>query len=236
MDKEKSIKKNKIIISISIVSIVIGLCLVIQPYYSMKKNVVYDKIGFQIYNSDVLNKLDEQKEDGDDSSSSSGNNKDDTEKKEEKKTDEKQGNNTSKKENNNTKTTMRYIGTIEISKIKLKKGFVSPGSKYNNIEYNVTILKGFDYPNVKNGNFILAAHSGTRPIAYFKDLYKLKVGDSVVITYDKKTYTYKIVKIYNQKKQGYVTIYRNMNKTTLTLITCTKNDKKSQTVYIAELT
>ena len=47
-------------------------------------------------------------------------------------------------------------------------------------------------------------------------------------------YTYKIVKIYKQKKQGYVTIYRDPDKTTLALITCTKGDKKSQPVYIAE--
>ena len=57
----------------------------------------------------------------------------------------------------------------------------------------------------------------------------------VKITYNKKEYIYKITKIYTQKKQGYLTIYRNPNKTTLSLITCTKDSKTLQTVYIAEL-
>ena len=69
---------------------------------------------------------------------------------------------------------------------------------------------------------------------YFKDLYKLDVGDKAYVSYKGVKYTYKIVKIYKQKKQGYVTIYRDPDKTTLALITCTKGDKKSQTVYIAE--
>ena len=96
-------------------------------------------------------------------------------------------------------------------------------------------MKGFDYPDVKNGNFILVSHSGTGPQSYFKNLYKLGIGDKAVITYKGKKYEYKIVKIYTQKKQGYVTIYRDVNKTTLTLITCTKNNKTLQTIYIAEL-
>ena len=48
-------------------------------------------------------------------------------------------------------------------------------------------------------------------------------------------YKYSIVNIYIVPKNGKVPIYRNYNKTTLTLITCTKNDDTTQTVYIAEL-
>ena len=48
-------------------------------------------------------------------------------------------------------------------------------------------------------------------------------------------YVYKIVNIYEVEKDGTVAIYRNYDKTTLTLITCTKNNDASQTVYIAEL-
>ena len=230
MDKEKGL--NKTIITVAVLTAIGGLSLILKPYLSMKKEVVYDNIGFQIYNSEILNKLEEEDEDTPSSSNPSG-------------TDNPSGGNTTnpsqsnpdddptKKSSKNNPAT-NYIGTIEISKIGLKKGFVSPSSKYNSIEYNVTILKGFDYPDVKNGNFILVAHSGTGPQSYFKNLYKLKVGDKAVVTYNKKKYTYKIVKIYNQDKLGYVTIYRDTSKDTLTLITCTKNNKKSQTVYIAE--
>ena len=49
-------------------------------------------------------------------------------------------------------------------------------------------------------------------------------------------YVYKIDKIYNEKKTGRVRILRNKNNTTLTLITCTKDDNYHQTVYIAYLT
>ena len=74
---------------------------------------------------------------------------------------------------------------------------------------------------------------------HYQDLtYEIKDekidGDKATVTYKSKKYTYKIVKIYTQKKQGYVTIYRDVNKTTLTLITCTKNDNAKQTVYILE--
>ena len=55
------------------------------------------------------------------------------------------------------------------------------------------------------------------------------------ITHKGTKYSYKIVNIYNVEKNGRVTIYRNYDKTTLTLITCTKNNDASQTVYIAEL-
>ena len=62
----------------------------------------------------------------------------------------------------------------------------------------------------------------------------MDVGDKAYVSYKGVKYIYKIVKIYKQKKQGYVTIYRDPDKTTLVLITCTKGDKKSQTIYIAE--
>ena len=46
---------------------------------------------------------------------------------------------------------------------------------------------------------------------------------------------YQIVNIYNVPKTGAVTIHRNLDRTTLTLITCTKNSDTEQTVYIAEM-
>ena len=63
-----------------------------------------------------------------------------------------------------------------------------------------------------------------------------KGNDDIVIHYNNKKYVYKIDKIYNEKKTGRVRILRNKNNTTLTLITCTKDDNYHQTVYIAYLT
>lgn len=128
-----------------------------------------------------------------------------------------------------------YIGYLTIPKIKLKKGFVDRRSKENNVEKNIYIVEGSNYPNVDGGNFIIAGHSGTGWKAFFNNLYKLKTGDTAEVTYRSKKYTYKFVSIYKQNKTGKIAIYRNYEKTTLTLITCTNYDSKTQTVYIAEL-
>lgn len=129
-----------------------------------------------------------------------------------------------------------YIGYLSIPKINLKKGFFREDSKENDVEKNLYIVKGSSYPDVEKGNFIIAAHSGTGWKAFFNDLYKLVIGDNVIVTYNGKEYTYIIKKIYKQEKTGTIAIYRNYNETTLTLVTCTNNDSKTQTVYIAELT
>ncbi len=144
-------------------------------------------------------------------------------------------NNESSKEDHVDPYLEYYTGNIEIPKINLNKGFTSLNSPYNTVNKNVEIVKGSDYPTKEKGNFILAAHSGNSYLAYFKNLYKLKLGDIAYINYEGHKYTYKIVNIYEQEKTGKVVIYRDTNKTTLTLITCTKNSKTKQTIYILEL-
>jgi LPXTG-site transpeptidase (sortase) family protein len=129
----------------------------------------------------------------------------------------------------------KYLGVLRIPKINLKRGFYNVDSRYNSIEYNVTLLKGSDMPDVKDGNLVLMAHSGTAWISFFDKLYKLEKGDKAYIDYKGYEYAYTIRNIYNVPKNGYVSIVRNYNKTTLTMITCTRNDDKSQTVYIAEM-
>lgn len=128
-----------------------------------------------------------------------------------------------------------YIGYLDIPKINLKRGFVSLNSKYNSISYNVMLIKGSSMPDVKNGNLILAAHRGNSSVSFFDKLYKLNLGDEANVTYNDKIYTYKLVNTYLEAKDGTITIYRDENKTTLTLITCTRGDKKTQTVFIFEL-
>lgn len=129
----------------------------------------------------------------------------------------------------------KYTGVLEIPKIGLKRGFYSVGNRYNDIKYNVTMINGSTTPDVSGGNLVLAAHSGDAYISYFAYLYKLNVGDQAFVTYGGNTYKYQIVNIYNVPKTGAVTIHRNLDKTTLTLITCTKNSDTEQTVYIAEM-
>ena len=128
----------------------------------------------------------------------------------------------------------KYLGVLEIPRIGLRRGFYAPHSKYNNINYNVTVVGGSTMPDVPNGNLILMAHSGDAYISYFAYLYLLKVGNQAYVTYQGTTYKYQIVNIYNIPKNGTATINRNREKATLTLITCTKNSDTEQTIYILE--
>lgn len=142
--------------------------------------------------------------------------------------------NTNKAEENDKKANYSYIGELSIPKIKLRRGFVAKESRYNNIEYNVTVAKEADYPDVPLGNFILMAHSGNAYISFFDKLYKLQIGDEASVSYNAVTYNYRLTNIYNQAKTGTVAIYRNPDVKTLTLITCTHNDDYNQTIYIFE--
>lgn len=129
----------------------------------------------------------------------------------------------------------RYLGVLEIPKIGLKRGFYGTDSKYNNIQYNVTMVEGSNLPDVSQGNLILMAHSGDSYISYFAYLYRLGIGDDCYVTYNGTMYHYVIVDIYEVNKIGVVTIKRDKTKNVLTMITCTKDSDYLQTVYIAEL-
>lgn len=128
-----------------------------------------------------------------------------------------------------------YIGYLVIPKINLTKGFVDMRSSENDVEKNILVVQGSNYPDTEKGNLILAGHSGTGWKAFFNDLYQLQVGDTAYVTYKGKKYTYSISNIYKQEKVGKIAIYRDYSKTTLTLITCTNYESTTQTVYIAEL-
>lgn len=128
-----------------------------------------------------------------------------------------------------------YIGYLEVPDVKIKRGFVKMDSKYNSVGYNVMLIKGSEMPDVKNGNLILAAHRGNSSVSYFDKLYKLKMGAEASVTYNNKKYIYKLKYTYTVPKVGKITISRNGDINTLTLITCTRNDKKTQTVFIFEL-
>lgn len=128
-----------------------------------------------------------------------------------------------------------YLGIIDIPKINLYKGFYSKNSNLNNVKFNLYLLKESNYPDTEKGNLIIAGHSGNYNNSYFANLYQLILGDEITIHYNNKSYIYKITNIYNEKKTGSVRIFRDNEKTTLTLITCTKDDDYHQTIYISEL-
>lgn len=127
-----------------------------------------------------------------------------------------------------------YVAVIKIPKIGLEKGLYKKESSYNNVNRNIQILKDSNYPDEENGNFILAGHSGTGRISYFRNVYKLSSGDSVSIFYNGSEYKYKVVNMYDVEKTGTAHIIRNANVNTLTLVTCRQGTNK-QIIVICEL-
>lgn len=225
---ENKTRKKYISTVISVLVLFIGICILGSTYFNTKKHEVFDEMN-ELYYEQIANEIEGLDEIDDD---------DETPSAEEEIVNPSET--TESKITTTTKTvvnidyTKYYVGNISIPKIDLKRGFVSKDSKYNNVNRNIYIVPESDYPDKDGGNFILASHSGTSSISFFKNLYKLTLGDKVDITYNNKNYTYIITNIYTDLKDGDVAIKRNKNKTTLTLITCTRGDKTTQTIYICE--
>lgn len=128
-----------------------------------------------------------------------------------------------------------YIAVLEIPSISLKRGLVSINDKNNNVNKNIEILKNSTMPDVENGNLILAGHSGSSYISFFKNLERLNNDNLIYIYYNNVKYTYKVVNSYLEIKDGNIVIHRNMDKTTLTLTTCSQKHKGKQLIVISEL-
>lgn len=128
-----------------------------------------------------------------------------------------------------------YIAVLEIPAIDLRKGIVDINSAYNDISYNVEIINPSDMPDIPNTNLILASHSGSSRVSFFKHLNRLNKGDLAIIYYKNVKYTYEVNSIENEYKNGTITIRRSNNKNTLTLTTCSPTDKTKQIVIICNL-
>ncbi len=137
-------------------------------------------------------------------------------------------------EKSSSQSNENFIAVLEIPKIDLKKGIYSINSKNNNVDKNIMLLNESDMPDVINGNFILAGHSGTGYNAYFKDLKKLELGDSAYIYYKNNKYKYNLIDKYEVEKTGKALIIKDSDISALTLITCKDNEDK-QIVFIFEL-
>ena len=205
-------KDKKIVISIIIV--IIGLIILCSEYFNSKKIAVYDYMNELYYTKENIETEEIIEE----------NNKE----------EDSEENNTSYKFDIKEDESI-YIGYLSIPDIDLKKGFTKKESKYNTISKNIQILSASDYPDKENGNVIFAAHSGNSSVSYFNKLYLLNIDALVYVIYNNVTYAYKITDIYTFKKSCEIEIKSNKNKSNITLITCTKNDNTTQTVYLGEL-
>lgn len=131
-------------------------------------------------------------------------------------------------------TENKYYAILEIPKINLQKELYPINNSKNNLNKNLLLHEKSRMPDNTNSNVIIAGHSGTSNIAYFKNLYKIKIKDIVRLYYYSFLYTYEIKEINFQPKTGILKLKENY-KNTLTLITCTKNDNTKQTIYYGEL-
>lgn len=127
-----------------------------------------------------------------------------------------------------------YVSILKIPKIGLENGIVGKNNIYNKVYYGIEMLEESDYPDVENGDFILAAHNGSSPVSHFRNLYKLNINDEAYVDYKGITYRYKLVDKYDIEKNGKALIKTTNQKNNLVLITC-KGNTKYQTVYIFEL-
>lgn len=131
--------------------------------------------------------------------------------------------------------TYNYIAVLEIPSISLKRGLVDKNSYANNVSKNIQILKESDMPDVKNGTMYLASHSGTGYISFFRNLDKINESDLVYVYYNNIKYVYKVTNIYEEVKDGDISINKEKNKTRLILTTCSQKHKGNQIVVITEL-
>jgi LPXTG-site transpeptidase (sortase) family protein len=128
-----------------------------------------------------------------------------------------------------------YDAILSIPKINLKKGLYQKEDTRNNIDSNIAFHELSNYPDEDNGNVILMAHSGEGKTALFNDLDKLDTDSLIELYYQKTKYIYKIDDYYTIDKTGLASIKRDINKKTITLITCSQSDKTKQLVYIGYL-
>ena len=130
--------------------------------------------------------------------------------------------------------TYNYIGVLEIPKINFKRGFLDIKDKNNNVNKNIQVLENSTMPNVNGGLLVIAGHSGSGRVAFFRNLYKLKENDQIYIYYENIKYIYQVQNYYEETKDGDISIDKN-SESTLVLTTCSQTDKNKQIVIVSKL-
>ena len=133
-----------------------------------------------------------------------------------------------------TKREINYTAILEIPSINLKRGVVDSTKNFNSINYAISVDKNSNYPEYM-GNFILYAHSGNSSIAYFKNLNKVELKDSVYVYYNGVKYKYEIFDKYDIEKTGKAKVINSKENKYITLITCNQNRKNYQIVIVGKL-
>ena len=130
----------------------------------------------------------------------------------------------------NSVTKSDILAHVKIPKINVDEDIYKVSSSSNNVNKHVTILKESILPNDdKNSIIFLAANSGSGSLAYFKNLDKLQNSDNVIFTYNNVIYTYQVVDIFEEEKDGDIEISKS-NSEQLILTTCSPHSDDKQLI------
>lgn len=125
-----------------------------------------------------------------------------------------------------------YFFKLNIPKIGLNQSVYEFNSLNNDVDKGIYLVKKYNFSSLK-GSLILASHSGSSSISYFKNLDLLDLDDSVFVVYNDNYYYYTITNRYVINKTGKFN-YKNDDKT-IYLITCDKKNDKKQLVFKGKL-
>lgn len=126
------------------------------------------------------------------------------------------------------------LAKLEIKKLGINQYIYNLNSDYNTVEKNITILEESVLPEHENSIIFLAAHSGNSKISYFNNLGNLKPDDIIHFHYNNYKYSYQVVNIYEEDKNGYIGVHKN-DKKQLILTTCSTKNKKKQLIVESTL-
>lgn len=125
-------------------------------------------------------------------------------------------------------TVDEIIGILSIPVINLKRGFYSYDSPLNDVSKNIQVIE-----DDMDKMLILAAHRGNSKVSFFDNLEKLSMGDEIILDYKHNIFKYRLYYKYYEEKDGNLSIKYDNSKDVLVLITCLKELKNKQVIYIA---
>ncbi|EIF6165919.1 class D sortase [Clostridium perfringens] len=125
------------------------------------------------------------------------------------------------KNNNSATNNPGTIAILKISGINLKAPIVDGEENLNYV-----VAKYKNSPNFgENGNIILAAHNNMKG-SIFKNLYKVKIGDTVEVQKDNEVFKYKITQREIVEPNDPSLLTQDLSKKEITLITCINRAKQ----------
>ncbi|MGU8577987.1 class D sortase [Clostridium perfringens] len=125
------------------------------------------------------------------------------------------------KNNNSATKNQEVIGILKISSINLKAPIVNGEENLNYV-----VAKYKNSPNFgENGNTILAAHNNMKG-SIFRNLYKVKIGDTVEVQKDNEVFKYQITKREIVEPNDSSLLTQDLRKKEITLITCINRAKQ----------